>query len=559
MALVELNNQNILKYLISQNVDGLHRRSGFNPNCLSELHGNSNLELCKICKKQYLRDYDVCNPSNNCDNHLTGRRCKNKIRKNKKTCNGKLYDTIINFGENLRDYAWIPAETNAKKSDLCLVLGSSVTVSPAADLPEMVGKNHKLCIVNLQKTPLDDLCAVRIYAKCDNVMQLLMKQLELQIPEWILKRYVNINVDFKKNILCVTGVDSDGTKYDLFHTVKCIINKRKQIVKRGHIDGVTFRNCLKSNNDIIQLEFEFMGHYDEPNVIIDLNQYIHSMPGEEFMFRVLYNPYDKQWNVCRNDECDDIKCTQKQSENKTKHMQSDDLKLNDEINLHRIQQKACVTASVGYCRICSIPYEYCCYEKTYLQCLCYCFKDNINQFKLEMSGLKKRDLTMWKQITPLVFIYCSYRQYDIGNDLIQLIVMFVGKFNDDFKMKKNDKKPIEAKPKKEVSNDKKRIILCLQKRKGNKKVTRIIGLLELNMKEKDAKKAFRQKFACAVSFSLIKGGKGKKECIIQGDVRYDFMKFMQSKYNVPAKMLFYKKKQDLYNACNEHGMVVLPP
>eukprot|EP01083_Nonionella_stella_P244793 851544_1 len=51
MALVELNNQNILKYLISQNVDGLHRRSGFNPNCLSELHGNSNLELCKICKK----------------------------------------------------------------------------------------------------------------------------------------------------------------------------------------------------------------------------------------------------------------------------------------------------------------------------------------------------------------------------------------------------------------------------------------------------------------------------------------------------------------------------
>lgn len=47
MALVELNNQGILKHLISQNCDGLHRRSGFNPKHISELHGNTNLGIPK--------------------------------------------------------------------------------------------------------------------------------------------------------------------------------------------------------------------------------------------------------------------------------------------------------------------------------------------------------------------------------------------------------------------------------------------------------------------------------------------------------------------------------
>lgn len=44
---------------MSQNVDGLHRRSGLPPAELAELHGNTNLETCKKCYRQYLRDFET--------------------------------------------------------------------------------------------------------------------------------------------------------------------------------------------------------------------------------------------------------------------------------------------------------------------------------------------------------------------------------------------------------------------------------------------------------------------------------------------------------------------
>ena len=91
-------------------------------------------------------------------------------------------------------------------ADLCLSCGSSLTVTPAADIPtvlyheqlgmclyralQLVATNHgDLVIVNLQRTPLDRLASLRIYAKCDDVSRLLAEKLSLQIPSFQLHRY----------------------------------------------------------------------------------------------------------------------------------------------------------------------------------------------------------------------------------------------------------------------------------------------------------------------------------------------------------------------------------
>lgn len=59
MALAELMNRGTLKACISQNVDGLHRKTGMDPARLAELHGNTNLEICMVCEREHMRDYRV--------------------------------------------------------------------------------------------------------------------------------------------------------------------------------------------------------------------------------------------------------------------------------------------------------------------------------------------------------------------------------------------------------------------------------------------------------------------------------------------------------------------
>lgn len=62
-------------------------------------------------------------------------------------------------------------------------MGSSLTVTPAADMPSEVGERGKrLVIINLQKTPLDSLAALRINGECDKVMKLVMEKLGLEVP-----------------------------------------------------------------------------------------------------------------------------------------------------------------------------------------------------------------------------------------------------------------------------------------------------------------------------------------------------------------------------------------
>ena len=61
MALKQLMDRGILKNIISQNVDGLHRKSQVPPHQLHELHGNLNIRVCSKCQSKYPRGYTIRN------------------------------------------------------------------------------------------------------------------------------------------------------------------------------------------------------------------------------------------------------------------------------------------------------------------------------------------------------------------------------------------------------------------------------------------------------------------------------------------------------------------
>jgi len=122
MALVALMNHGHLHYVVSQNVDGLHLRSGVPRAKLSELHGNIFAEFCDRCQTEYVRDFDIadmgCKP--------TGRICDNGA------CGGPLRGMTIDWDSPLPDAEFERAIDNHKQADLAICLVRSQHDATAA-------------------------------------------------------------------------------------------------------------------------------------------------------------------------------------------------------------------------------------------------------------------------------------------------------------------------------------------------------------------------------------------------------------------------------------------
>ncbi|KAG4920694.1 hypothetical protein JHK82_049643 [Glycine max] len=176
MALVELEKAGILKFVISQNVDGLHLRSGIPREKLAELHGNSFMETCPSCGEEYFRDFEV----ETIGLKETSRRCS--VAK----CGTRLKDTVLDWEDALPTKEMNPAEKHCKQADIVLCLGTSLQITPACNLPlKALRGGGKVVIVNLQKTPKDKKASLVIHGFVDKVIAGVMDQLNMQISPFV--------------------------------------------------------------------------------------------------------------------------------------------------------------------------------------------------------------------------------------------------------------------------------------------------------------------------------------------------------------------------------------
>ena len=164
-GLAKLAEEGRLKMVITQNIDGLHQRAGLRGEQLIEIHGNATHGRCLDCRAPMpLAE--------------VRRLIESTARPPRCSCGGLVKAAVISFGERLPEAAIEQATLHAERSDLFLVVGSSLQVQPAASLP-LVAKRAgaQLVIINRDPTPLDDAADLLLHEAIGEVFVALCPQL----------------------------------------------------------------------------------------------------------------------------------------------------------------------------------------------------------------------------------------------------------------------------------------------------------------------------------------------------------------------------------------------
>jgi NAD-dependent deacetylase len=154
-AVAALERADKLTAVVTQNVDGLHRRAGTSPDRLVEMHGTDLLVECQRC-------HQTSDPEAHFEAFKTSRqppRCD---------CGGLLKPATISFGQSLRTADLERAAAAAARADLVVALGSTLSVYPAASIPLLAAeRGAPYIIVNQGATEHDNHPAVSLRLEGD--------------------------------------------------------------------------------------------------------------------------------------------------------------------------------------------------------------------------------------------------------------------------------------------------------------------------------------------------------------------------------------------------------
>lgn len=158
-AITELQDTGKLYGIVTQNVDGLHQKAGLPDEMVFQLHGDLSHAKCLECGKRF--------PMQMVAEWLHSDPEEPVCEK----CHGMLKPDAVLFGEQLPTDVLFEAERRSRNCDLCIVLGSTLSVYPAALIPRYASENGaKLVIINLGPTELDSWADIRIEGKAGKIL-----------------------------------------------------------------------------------------------------------------------------------------------------------------------------------------------------------------------------------------------------------------------------------------------------------------------------------------------------------------------------------------------------
>jgi len=166
-AIAELNRLGKLDCVITQNVDNLHQKAGVPKDKVFELHGNMQWAVCLSCAKRYPMAqlkvrFEAGEEIPDCE-----------------VCHGILKPDAVFFGEPLPIEVFEEAAHRSRNCDLFIVIGSTLIIYPAAEMPGYaVKRGAKLVIINLSSTPMDRQATVSIKAKAGETMTRILEQVK---------------------------------------------------------------------------------------------------------------------------------------------------------------------------------------------------------------------------------------------------------------------------------------------------------------------------------------------------------------------------------------------
>ena len=169
-AIAELYHMGKLDCMITQNIDGLHQKSGIPDERVIELHGTMKWVNCLECGQRYPREEIQARVE-------SGERVPKCGH-----CGGIMKPATISFGQPMPEKETREAERRSAACDLFLVAGSSLVVYPAAQMP-LIAKNSgaKLVIVNLEPTPHDRYADIVIQEQTGPVLSQIVEQVKAKI------------------------------------------------------------------------------------------------------------------------------------------------------------------------------------------------------------------------------------------------------------------------------------------------------------------------------------------------------------------------------------------